>query len=62
MLTGYRTLGLAVAVTAVGAVQGLDFATLLPNDPQTVGWLVTGLGIAAAILRLLTTTPVGKKP
>jgi hypothetical protein len=58
---GYRTLALAVAVTAVGAIQGMDFYVLLPDDPKTVGWITTGLGIAMAILRKMTTTAIGEK-
>lgn len=61
MFTGYRTITLAVAITAIGAIQGMDFAALLPDDPQLVGWIVTGIGIAMAILRKLTTTPLGEK-
>lgn len=59
-MKGFRTIILAVAVTAVGAVQATDFVQLIPDDPQTVGWIMTGLGVAMALLRQLTTTPLFK--
>lgn len=58
-MTGYKTLIVAAAVAVVGALQGLDIAALIPNDPQTAGWIVTGLGVVMGILRFMTSTPVG---
>lgn len=59
-LVGWRTVIVAALIAAVGALQGLDWVHLIPNDPQAVGWVITGLGIVMAILRTLSTTPVGK--
>jgi hypothetical protein len=60
-MTGYKTAIFAVGVAVVGALQGLDWASLIPTDPRVVGWVVSGLGIAAFILRWFTTTPIGSK-
>ena len=59
-MTGYKTLIVAALVAAVGAIQGLDIAALIPDDPRTAGWIVTGLGVVMGVLRFLTTTPIGK--
>lgn len=61
MLTGYKTALVAVAVTLVGALQGLNWAELLPTDPQMVGWVTAGIGAAMFVLRMLTGTEIGKK-
>jgi hypothetical protein len=61
MLKGYRTLIVAAAIAIVGALQGLDWVSLLPGNSQAAGWVVTGLGIAMMVLRTITTTPVTTK-
>jgi hypothetical protein len=61
MLKGYRTLIVAAAISIVGALQGLDWVSLLPGNSQAAGWVVTGLGIAMMVLRTITTTPVTTK-
>ena len=61
MMKGFRTISLAVAVTAIGAVQGMDFVQLIPNNPMVAGWLTAGLGVAMMVLRWLTTGPIGTK-
>ena len=61
MLTGYRTVLLGAVVTVVGALQGLDWAALIPNNPQAAGWVVSGIGVAMTVLRFVTSTPVGTK-
>lgn len=60
MLDGYKTALAAVAVAVVGALQGLDWASLIPNDPQTVGWIVSGIGVVMFVLRTVTKTGIGK--
>jgi hypothetical protein len=62
MLKGYRTLIAAALVAVVGALQGLDWTSLLPANPRAAGWVVTALGIAMMALRAVTTTPVASKP
>lgn len=59
MLKGYRTLIFSVALAIVGALQGLDWASLLPDNPQAVGWVITVIGVTAAALRAVTTGPLG---
>lgn len=60
-MTGYRTLIVAALVAIVGALQGLDWASFLPSDPTTVGWIITGLGVVMGVLRFLTTGAIGEK-
>lgn len=57
MLKGWKTLAVSLAVTVVGALQTLDWATLVTTE--TAGYVLTGLGIAMAVLRLVTDTPAG---
>lgn len=59
-LTGYRTMIVSAVIAVVGALQGLDWVHLLPSDPATVGWVVMGLGAIMAVLRSITTTPMGR--
>jgi hypothetical protein len=61
MLKGYRTLIVAASIAVIGALQGLDWVSLLPGNSQAAGWVVTGLGIAMMVLRTITTTPVATK-
>lgn len=61
MLTGYKTVLVGAALTVVGALQGLDWAALIPNNPQAAGWVVSGIGIVMTVLRFVTNTPVGGK-
>lgn len=61
MLTGYKTLIVGAAVTVLGAIQGLDWTHLIPNNPTTVGWVTSGIGAVMMILRFFTNTPVGSK-
>jgi hypothetical protein len=60
-LKGYRTLIISAAIAVVGALQGLDWISLLPANPRAAGWAVTVLGIAMMVLRAITTTPVATK-
>lgn len=58
-MNGWKTIIVGALVAAVGALQGMDFTQVLPNDPQTQGWIVTGLGAVMLVLRFLTSGPVG---
>lgn len=60
MLTGYKTVIVGVALAILGALQGLDWATLI-TDPELAGWIVSGIGVVVTVLRLFTSTPVGTK-
>lgn len=59
-MTGYKTMIVAALVAMVGALQGLDWLSLLPSGTEAVGWVTTGLAVVMMVLRALTTTPVGK--
>jgi hypothetical protein len=59
MLKGWRTVGVAVAIAAVGALQTAGLADVIP-DPY-VGPVMMALGFAMAWLRGVTSTPVGVK-
>lgn len=56
-MKGYRTLLFSLAVAIVGVLQAFDWATLVP--PEQAGIAFTVVGVAGAILRFLTSTPVG---
>lgn len=58
MIKGWRTVAIAAAVGAVGAVQALDWATLV--NEETVPWVLMVLSGVMLVLRKLTNTPVGK--
>jgi hypothetical protein len=58
-IVGYRTLIISSVVTVLGALQGLDWVNLIPNDPQAAGWVMTAIGVLMASLRVITTGPVG---
>lgn len=58
MLIGYKTLIVGSMITVLGALQGLDWAALMPNDPTTAGWVVSALGIIMMVLRMFTNTSV----
>jgi hypothetical protein len=59
MLKGWRTVGVAVAIAAVGALQTSGLADLIPAP--YVGPAMMALGFVMAYLRSVTTTPVGAK-
>ena len=58
-MKGYRTLLFSVAVAVVGVLQSFDWASVVP--PEKAGIALTVVGIAGAVLRFLTSTPVGAK-
>lgn len=58
-MKGKRTILFGIAVTILGALQGVeavDWIELLGE--QTAGLVVSGIGIGVMILRALTTTPL----
>lgn len=59
MLSGYRTALVAAVIAVLGALQGLDWLSLLPSDPKAVGWVTAGIGAIMMFLRSITTTPIG---
>ena len=57
-LSGYKTFILAAVVAVLGALQTLNWASVVPA--QDVGPVMIGIGAAIAILRSITSTPAGK--
>jgi len=60
MLQTKRTAIVSLALMIFGAIQGFDWATLIDN-PQHVGWLVSGIGVAMFALRAITDSPMFSK-
>ena len=58
-MTGWRTLIASAIVAALGVMQGLDWVTLV-NSPKSFGWAAAGGALLFAVLRAITTTPVGQ--
>ena len=58
-MKGYRTLLFSLAVAVVGVMQSFDWASVVP--PEQAGIALTVVGIAGAVLRFLTSTPVGAR-
>lgn len=59
-MTGWKTVIIGALVALVGFLQGIDWIQLIPNNPTTVGWVVSGLGVVMFVLRTLTSTPIFK--
>lgn len=58
MLTGWKTLIFNAAVSLLGVAQSADWTNILGS--QNAGYAAIGVGIVGAVLRLFTSTPVGK--
>lgn len=58
-LKGWWTVLASLGVVVIGQLQTWDWTTLV--TPQNAGMIVTGLGVLMAVLRFLTTGPVGEK-
>ena len=58
-MQGYRTLLFSLVVAIVGVLQSFDWATVI--SPEHAGITLTAIGVASAVLRFLTSTPVGEK-
>jgi hypothetical protein len=59
MLKGWRTVAVATAIAAVGALQTAGWADLVPAP--YVGPIIMALGFGMAFLRGITDTKVGEK-
>ncbi len=58
-LKGWKTMLVSLAIAVAGVLQTADWATIVP--PSKVGPTILGMAILVAVLRALTTTPVGRK-
>jgi hypothetical protein len=56
---GWRTVLLSLALAIVGVLQSADWATIV--GPGEVGPVMAAIGVAVAILRAITDTPLGTK-
>ncbi len=59
-LKGWRTLLFALLVAAIGVAEATDWAQIVPDGPQKGLWLLA-ISLAIAFLRVITTTPPGKR-
>lgn len=59
MLKGWKTLIFSAATALLGVASTMDWTSVLAGPWG--GWVMTGVGIAGAVLRTVTTTPVGQK-
>ena len=57
-MKGYRTLVLNLAAAVLGVLIAADWTGLA--SPAGAGMIVTGLGLANAVLRFFTDGPVGR--
>ena len=60
-MQGWRTMAAAGVVAVLGVLQGFDWVTLV-NSPKSFGWAAAGTGVLFAVLRAITTTPIGTPP
>ena len=58
-MKGFRTLAFSLAIAVVGVLQTADWATIIP--PEQAGLALTIVGVASAVLRFFTSTPVFEK-
>ncbi len=59
-MKGWRTLAFNIALAAVGIAQAADWTSILGATPYT-GYVVMVIGAVGAVLRSVTTGPVGAK-
>lgn len=57
-MTGFKTLLFGALVTLFGFLETFDFTTV--TDGDTAGYITIGIGVAIKVLRMFTSTPMGK--
>lgn len=63
MVKGYKTVIVGALVALLGFLETFDVTNILGLIPDQYDPLVvSGLGFLMVLLRLITTSPVGKKP
>jgi hypothetical protein len=60
-IKGWKTLGFAVALAFCGVLQAFDWTTVIPQDKGWTGVAMIAVGTVIAVLRYVTTTPIGTK-
>ena len=58
-MTGYRTLAFSLLLSALGVVQAFNWATIIPQNQAWSGTVMIAIGAVVALLRTITTTPIG---
>lgn len=58
-MKGWKTLILSAGTALLGVASAFDWTSVLAGPWG--GWIVTGIGVASAVLRAVTNTPVGQK-
>ncbi|SER05026.1 hypothetical protein SAMN05216548_110152 [Faunimonas pinastri] len=58
-MQGWKTVTISALIAIFGALQGLDWANLIPNATYA-GWIISAIGVVMLVLRTLTRTPVGQ--
>ena len=56
---GWKTLAASLAIAVMGVLQTTDWTTVVPADK--VGPVMVGIGVLMALLRVVTSGPVGRK-
>ena len=59
-LKGWRTVLFALLVATVGVLEAADWASIVPDGPAK-GWILLAIALAIAWLRVITTTPIGRR-
>ena len=59
-LRGFRTLLVAALIACMGVLEVTNWADVIPNGPSK-GYVLVGIALVMAVLRAVTTTPLGKK-
>ena len=58
-IKGWKTMCVAGVTAALGFIQSTDLGKII-TDPRVMGYVLLSVGIIMAILRTVTTTPVGQ--
>jgi hypothetical protein len=56
-MKGKKTAIISLLLVILGALQGFDLTTII-SDPETAGWVMSGIGILMFGLRTITTGPI----
>ena len=59
-LKGWRTVLFALLLATIGVLEATDWASIVPDGPAK-GWILLAIALAIAWLRVITTTPVGRR-
>jgi hypothetical protein len=58
-MKGWKTMLVSIVIAVVGVLQSADWATIV--SPQNVGPVMLGIGVLVAVLRAITSTPLGRR-